>query len=1217
MTQIEGRSFINKNNNSRSSEREISRERDIRERDRDTRDRAGPFSHFQSNLPPRFQKQQAERQVSNASYHRNGNANNNQPQQSNNAAPSVPFAQQYEPRWVQNNSSFPAKPQSAPMPRKNRSDGESNFERERERDRDRDQRDRDEERRDMRRHGPGDVGRHSSGSERDRGERSYPESMRKISGGDYDDYRNYRRENSQEYEFKRERDDEKWEKDNRERHYDDRKEDLKKPVVPSDPFEEHEISRQDSGEWHREGKYSKEGWDERSSMERHREEISQRPDSRDSRISKESVRDLDYTGNWADTPFESSFSEDKKKDSYREERRQVPGPITKEKIEADDLKNEKRHLIQLKRIDNKDKKSDDKLEKKIDDAWSLRKKDDSTTGSKAWADSVSPTVPSSENSKFMEALEKGNKKSSSGDSLHKSDSKSELKKSDKDSDINKDKDDKHLGGSSRTRSESARSHRNNQWQGGYSVYGSSWSKRGDSRSGGNMRGPPRSAGHRPRDWHATDSELSGDEISVSTESGKEDRSGRHGQPQRSPKTSKKTDKDEKNKDLKQDKVSDRDRDRDRGKYDKRSYEQGSRNNRESFVPRGEPSRHGRGGFRGSRSITSKRIDGYGIPPSKSPFGNQHEDKDKKLSGDEIGGEVISSDEKTKLNQQQALSAGIIGSSRNQSKNDGQSRSQRKNDVDKRENRTHSGSRRHKTKNKPHSSDAGEECWETTSENSDTENERKDKGRKKPSTRMNNQTTSSYGQGGLSRQSSGSSGLNTMSNRPNNQSNRNSSEKRSGSNFNSRNEPHSGSRQNSSSNMRSNQVSGQKIIGKDKDDLKNDISSDGKQMIKDKSIESNDNKTEDMIGVEEKQNFDADGFQEVRSKKTVKERQKVEEKPVSRSSNKPDKDPISRGQKAKGPSPAAQLTPQQIASIPPLLGTPVNPPSMMNTGSNKMSFERPRQNKLPPRLAKQRENNRLQKAQMQQGMCDVNEMNKINQNVTMYNMKDASVSAPAPVPVVNAWEKPITSQLRNNVEQDALLGIGVENCADLEQTQQSSTSSQRSSPSNDKVLGKANVVQDKAVLDGTTPPVNTIIFENTNYKSAPVNADLAVKSKFSTHLKTQQRNDKSRSNKLDETDVEASVMSGFNKPIQDILNKNDSKPDPIQMPLSFKAEDNADMKLDFTFDSDLSQLTDDKSSKSLGLPRSMHAITSAQSTISPSTAELNLKIASVKKVHSLY
>lgn len=1179
-------------------------------------------------MPPRFRKQQAEQQGNNAPYHRNNSNNSQQPQQ--NAPPSnTTFSQQYESRWSSNNNSpFQGKSSSGLMARKNR-DGDSGFERDRDRDRererDRDQRDRDEDRRDLRRHGPSDIGRHS-GSERDRDrdrdrDRPFQESMRKISGGDsYDDYRNYRRENSQEYEFKRERDDDKYEKEREPRHYDDRKDDIKKPSlqVQQDPFNEHEMNRQDSNEWHRDVKYSKEGWEERP-VERHREDnvSSQRPESRDSRISKESSRDrdMDYTGNWADTPFEPSFVEEKKKDTYREERRQVPGPITKEKIEADDLKNEKRHLTQLKRssqnMDNKDKKSDDKLmEKKSEDAWAIRKKDDTSNSPKAWADCTTSPPAASDNSKFMEALEKGNKKSSSGDSLHKSDLKIESKKSDKDSDVSKD--DKHLlGSTSRMRSDSSRNHRTNQWQGGYSVYGINWSKRpGDSRDtrSGTGRGSQRSAGGpRSRDWHGTDSELSGDEVSVSTESGKEDRSGRHPQSQRSPKPTKKTDKDEKNKDLKLDKMSDR------GKFDKRPYEQSSRTNRENFVPRGEPSRHGRGGFRGARPITSKRIDGYGIPPSKSPFGNPHEDKEKKLSGDEIGGEVVSSDEKNKLNQQQALSAGIIGSSRNQVKSD-LSRPPRKveDKLDASKNlfrdRAHSGSNRQRSKPIKHGSDAPEECWETTSENSDTENERK--GRKKSTGRGN---IGSYGSGGgLSRQSSGSSGLNSTSIRSSNVPHR--GDKRIGSNFGGRTD-----RQNSGSNLRPNQTLGPKLIkepgmGKEDGKLDQNITSDNKS-VKDKvdRTDSNENSNPDDAGnSDEKTHFDADGFQEVRSKKTVKERQKVDEKVPVRTSKPEREKEVSRGPKPKGTSPAAQLTPQQIANIPPLLGTPVNPPNMINTANSNKMFERPRQNKLAPRFAKQRESNRLQKAQFQQGMCDVSEMNKINQNVTMYNMKDSS--APAPVPVVNAWEKPITSQLRNNVEQDALLAMGVDNCGDLEQTQQSSTSSQRSSPSNDKVIGKANVTQDKAVLDGTTPPVNTIIFENTNYKSAPVTSDLVVKSKFTSHLKTQQRTDKSRNNKLDENDVESSVMSGFNKPIQDIMNKSDSKPDPIQMPLSFnKTEDNADMKLDFTFDSDLSQLTEDKGSKSLGLARSIHAITSVQSTISPSTAELDLKIQSVKKV----
>lgn len=59
-----------------------------------------------------------------------------------------------------------------------------------------------------------------------------------------------------------------------------------------------------------------------------------------------------------------------------------------------------------------------------------------------------------------------------------------------------------------------------------------------------------------------------------------------------------------------------------------------------------------------------------------------------------------------------------------------------------------------------------------------------------------------------------------------------------------------------------------------------------------------------------------------------------------------------------------------------------------------------------------------------------------------------------------------------------------------------------------------------------------------------------------------------------------------------------------------------MKLDFTFDSELASLTEEKTNaKASALSSSMSsaAITNIQSPISPSTAELNLKIASVKKV----
>jgi len=74
---------------------------------------------------------------------------------------------------------------------------------------------------------------------------------------------------------------------------------------------------------------------------------------------------------------------------------------------------------------------------------------------------------------------------------------------------------------------------------------------------------------------------------------------------------------------------------------------------------------------------------------------------------------------------------------------------------------------------------------------------------------------------------------------------------------------------------------------------------------------------------------------------------------------------------------------------------------------------------------------------------------------------------------------------------------------------SGASSQRSSPAVDK-LGRevrGDVVSAKeaaavAVLDGSSPPVQTIIFENTNYRQGPSPADAALKPKIGNHLKSQ-------------------------------------------------------------------------------------------------------------------
>lgn len=72
--------------------------------------------------------------------------------------------------------------------------------------------------------------------------------------------------------------------------------------------------------------------------------------------------------------------------------------------------------------------------------------------------------------------------------------------------------------------------------------------------------------------------------------------------------------------------------------------------------------------------------------------------------------------------------------------------------------------------------------------------------------------------------------------------------------------------------------------------------------------------------------DSDGFQEVKSKKTGKERQKsVEEKPVGKGAVKQEKEVAKLDRKvSKTNGSATQLTLQQISNIPPLMATLVNP-----------------------------------------------------------------------------------------------------------------------------------------------------------------------------------------------------------------------------------------------------------------------------------------------------
>lgn len=165
---------------------------------------------------------------------------------------------------------------------------------------------------------------------------------------------------------------------------------------------------------------------------------------------------------------------------------------------------------------------------------------------------------------------------------------------------------------------------------------------------------------------------------------------------------------------------------------------------------------------------------------------------------------------------------------------------------------------------------------------------------------------------------------------------------------------------------------------------------------------------------------------------------------------------------------------------------------------------------------------------------------------------------------------------------------------------SGNNSQRNSPNGEKSGKnlKEQLIEKNSVTDVSSPPVQTLIFENTNYskttKAGP--SDLTVKTKFPNHMKTQQQRVEKRGDLEEEGNTSSMLQQqsqqqqtlpvAFSNKPNDLM--KDKNQDPIQMPLSFnKNEDNADMKLDFTFDSDLSQLTDEKN-KTLGMTRSIHA-----------------------------
>lgn len=325
----------------------------------------------------------------------------------------------------------------------------------------------------------------------------------------------------------------------------------------------------------------------------------------------------------------------------------------------------------------------------------------------------------------------------------------------------------------------------------------------------------------------------------------------------------------------------------------------------------------------------------------------------------------------------------------------------------------------------------------------------------------------------------------------------------------------------------------------------------------------------------------DGFQEVRNKKNTKDTRGPPTKEENQQAAK--QQPRSHSNQGNGRNGSSSRNSSDKSN--PRGAAPV-------ANKNGQYDPRPRQANLAPRFVKQRQ----------------------KQQLGMVSGYGPDTGAAPPPPAVNAWDKPIAQTLRGNIEEPIDVAVN-----------KSAQSSQRSTPLEAPIEIKplaatCAVPTDKSeVLDGTTPPVETIIFENTNYKSAPSEEALQQKYQINSNIGKPLQPEEMPP----EMEAHALTFNGADvrrpRSIQELIGDNgrpvnDGEPS-LGLQMSFdttqKAEDSSDMKLDFAFDSDLGQLTEDKSAKSLGMPRGVHMSTS--NTISPLAADLNLKIASVKKV----
>ncbi|XP_046404098.1 LOW QUALITY PROTEIN: uncharacterized protein LOC124169510 [Ischnura elegans] len=799
--------------------------------------------------------------------------------------------------------------------------------------------------------------------------------------------------------------------------------------------------------------------------------------------------------------------------------------------------------------------------------------------------------------------------------------------------------------------------------------------------------------------------------------------------------------------------------------------------REGFAPRGEPSRRGRGGGAGfrTRGNLGRRMDRYGPPPSGCPFGQPREEGTGGEVLEEQGDGSAS--EKGKGSRGQApgpVGSGKDGASNRSSKSSQGSssavppRMQRRGETERSrkgrggrgggnsgETSSHRSAegtiRKHPTgpDSRQGSSDVAE--WETTSENSDAD----DSGReRRESKRGKGQRGWSEGIAPANNSTSGvvGSGIPPTSRAP-------GAEKKSGSNSSgpvgsgqrtspaptSRGKGSGKGKEEGGSTEGSRRGGGAVGSGSQNRSGHTPLMGVSLDIGGEKALEGIDIGTYSNVapsddrhpGAEDQGDapfpFDADGsgFREVRGRRgggrvggddSLGSQSRQQQQSSQRQQR---REGAREGRGGKGvpkgqapgcvgrPSGSAGRTgtpsPGPVNSIS-TSGGPLRPgsPSSVTGGS----FERNRP-KLPPRLIKQKETERLQKQQAQQQQQqgrgpmagsfgnqgyhshhgapsnhlrnDVGEVNHhqqgqhhhqgkmVGSSGVLFPMKDSNSGAISGG--VNAWEKPLASSAigSSSPASSSSGGVGIgnlgtsvgeerggENGSDrggshavVSGMNSTGGVNHRESPTGAEVgasLGngvtkvpsvqKLTVEKPSSVLlDGTSPPVQTIIFENTNYKSGPPSSSAAQVPKFNNHHhhhhhhshKMQRVIEKGRGNdrKLsDDSDDGVSLGYGSAKDLGKV-GSMEVKSDPMQLPLGFakNAEDSTEMKLDFAFHSELSQLTEEKAHSggsvkgggnspgggaggaiggSMALQRNMH-VTSTIGT----AAELNYKIAAVK------